>query len=368
MSDTNLKKLQSKSPTKSFPLLRNGEFYLSGTLAIIHHISVLDECFGTNLLGKDKTEKSEVCMWLNHTVNSIWPFYHHIIGQITGLNQSNQEVFKTACDDLNSVLDNLNDTLRFKSFLVGSGLTFADLFLAFSLYPYFTMLLTDEHRKRFANVARLYLYSANVKQVQQVLGRPRLCHQAHKPTSVAFTQPAKCEKEQPKEQAAKGKDQAKPKDTKDTKKVETKKIEAKKPEAKPEAEAEAKEDDTLEEPKKKTINKLDTLPPSLFELDAFKKEFLNTKEKKEVLKNFWQKFDSEGFSLWFVHYQKSPEQGKLAFKTKNLRSNFLQKVDKFRKYTFAVHGVYGKEPDLEIEGVWMWRGKDIPEEVIVALN
>lgn len=38
-------------------------------------------------------------------------------------------------------------------------------------------------------------------------------------------------------------------------------------------------------------------------------------------------------------------------------------MEKFRRYTFAVHGVYGAEPDLEVEGVWMWRGIDIPEEL-----
>ena len=30
---------------------------------------------------------------------------------------------------------------------------------------------------------------------------------------------------------------------------------------------------------------------------------------------------------------------------------------------FAVHGVYGDEPNLEIRGVWLWRGTGIPNEM-----
>lgn len=44
-------------------------------------------------------------------------------------------------------------------------------------------------------------------------------------------------------------------------------------------------------------------------------------------------------------------------------NGFLQRLDHFRKYTLAVHGVYGKEPNLEIRGCWLWRGTDIPNEM-----
>jgi len=38
-------------------------------------------------------------------------------------------------------------------------------------------------------------------------------------------------------------------------------------------------------------------------------------------------------------------------------------LDHFRKYAFAVHGVYGEEPQLEIRGAWLWRGNGIPNEI-----
>jgi len=96
---------------------------------------------------------------------------------------------------------------------------------------------------------------------------------------------------------------------------------------------------------------------------TLKKEFLNTKDQKPVLEKFWSIYDPKGYSLWFIHYQKSSTQGKVIFQTSNLKGNFLQKLDHFRKYCFSVHGVYGKEPNLEVEGVWMWKGTDIPQEL-----
>ena len=42
---------------------------------------------------------------------------------------------------------------------------------------------------------------------------------------------------------------------------------------------------------------------------------------------------------------------------------FLQKCDAVRRYAFAVHGVYGVEDDYKIRGMWMFRGKEIPQEM-----
>ena len=49
--------------------------------------------------------------------------------------------------------------------------------------------------------------------------------------------------------------------------------------------------------------------------------------------------------------------------TRNLANGFLQRLEHFRKYCFGVWGVYGEEPNLEIKGLFMWRGVDIPNEM-----
>ncbi len=49
--------------------------------------------------------------------------------------------------------------------------------------------------------------------------------------------------------------------------------------------------------------------------------------------------------------------------TKNLMDGFLQRIEHFRNYTMARHCVLGEEPNLEIKGLWLWRGTEIPFEM-----
>ncbi len=48
--------------------------------------------------------------------------------------------------------------------------------------------------------------------------------------------------------------------------------------------------------------------------------------------------------------------------TGNLKNGYLRNIEHFRKYTFCVLGVYGVEGNFDIDGVWLWRGTEIPEE------
>lgn len=106
---------------------------------------------------------------------------------------------------------------------------------------------------------------------------------------------------------------------------------------------------------------MDELPESPFILDDWKREFVNSPDRVKCLAEyFWPKFDAAGWSLWKVHYQKYEGEGEKVYLTSNLKNGFLQRLDHFRKYSFGVHGVYGDEPNLEIQGVWMWRGTEIP--------
>ena len=137
----------------------------------------------------------------------------------------------------------------------------------------------------------------------------------------------------------------------------------KKEEKKKEEKKKEEKKEVAEEPKKKKVNPLDELPASTFELEQFKRDFLNNKDKKDAMEKFWKAYDPKGYSIWWMEYQKLPSEGKVLFRTSNSKSFFLQKLDSFRKYCFAVHGVYGSEGDYEVRGVWMWRGTEIPAEI-----
>jgi elongation factor 1-gamma len=38
-------------------------------------------------------------------------------------------------------------------------------------------------------------------------------------------------------------------------------------------------------------------------------------------------------------------------------NGFLNRAEHVNKYTFARHGVFGEEPNLEIKGCWLLRGQ-----------
>ena len=110
----------------------------------------------------------------------------------------------------------------------------------------------------------------------------------------------------------------------------------------------------------KSSNPLDNLPMSKFNLFDFKTKFVNAVDKVEVIEELVNSFDPEGYSVYLLHYDKYEGEGQVVHMTNNLMNGFLQRLDNFRKYAFGVQGVYGDEPNLEIKGVWLWRGVGIP--------
>jgi len=99
--------------------------------------------------------------------------------------------------------------------------------------------------------------------------------------------------------------------------------------------------------------------------DEWKRVYSNTKQLEDVaMKWFWDNFDPTGYSIFFVEYQKLPTECTIDFVTANLLNGFMQRFEgTFRKYSFAVMDVIGKDKSFDIKGVWMFRGPNIPEEM-----
>jgi elongation factor 1-gamma len=291
----------------------------------------LAETYKPELLGSNAFEKAQVRQWVEFAGLEINRNSKALIYPLLGFMEYNEVAAKAATADLKEQLLILNKHLQGKSFVVGSNVTLADITLFSALRYYFTFVLVEDQRKKvYANITNWFTALANGENALKVFGRTVLC-------KIPLKAPKSEKKEEPKKE------------------------EPKKKEEKPAAKKEGEEDD--DQPKKKKANPLDLLPPTTFVLDEFKKEFLNTTEKAAVLKSFWDKIDLNGFSFWWMEYQKLPSEGKILFKTCNSSSFFLQKLDPFRKYCFGAHGVYGVEGGYEIRGVWMWRGTEIADEI-----
>jgi len=319
------KTLTPKSPTGTFPFLEIGDQVLSESRAIENYLAMK---YKPELLGENELEKAQVRQWSDFGIFEIGFCAKEIVYPIFGWKPYCKESADKANERLKGFMRTLDAQLKDKEYVMGAKLTLADVCLFRELKYFFQLVFPKGLRdKVFPNVTKWFQKMAETEEVKKVYGKILLCNQPLKP----FIQEQK---------------------------------EEKKPEKKQEKKQEKKPEEGEEPPKeKKKVNPLDLLPPSKLELETFKRAFLNNKDKEDAMNKFWEIYDPEGYSLWWVEYQNLPTECKILFRTSNSKGMFLQKCDAVRRYAFAVHGVYGVEDDYKIRGCWMFRGTEIPQEM-----
>ena len=317
------KTLTPKSPTGTFPFLETTEGILSESRAIENYLALKHR---PELLGENDYEKAQVRQWSDFAIFEIGYCAKEIVYPIFGYKNYCKESADKANNRLKEFMRTLDAHLKDKDFVMGSRLTLADVTLFRELKYFFQLVFPKGLRdKLFPNATKWFQRMAETEEVKKVYGKILLCNQPLKP----FVKEEKQEK---------------------------------KPEKRPEKHEETNKKE--EPPKeKKKVNPLDELPPSKLELESFKRAFLNNKDKEDAMNKFWEIYDPEGYSLWWVEYQNLPSECKILYRTSNSKGMFLQKCDAVRRYAFAVHGVYGVENDYKVRGMWMFRGKEIPQEM-----
>lgn len=324
-----------KNPNGKVPVLETKDGFIFESNAIVRHIARSNK--DKQLYGSNEYQQSLVDQWLDWTSLELEPPLIQLILPVLGWAEADKDKNKKAISDTMSALRILDNHLKVNNFIVGSNITLADIVIANTLVFPFRLLWEEKFRKNFTSVTKWFESVANLPAFTQVWGKLRFCQKQWEPAQLEKKEAPK--KEQKKEQPKQEKKEAK-------------------------KEAPKKEKNEDEEPKEKSEkNPLDALPASKFDLFAFKTLFVNAPDKKEAFKFFVDNYDPEGYSIYFVHYIKAEGEGKVLFLTNNLMNGTLQRLETFRKYAFAVHGVYGEEPNLEIQGVWVWRGVGIPNEV-----
>ena len=86
------KEILKYSPTKTFPILKAGDDFISGTLPIVKYLikSAKDDSDGVILdnrkilIGKNLKEEAKVDMWTNYIFSSIYPITSEIEAQLYG--------------------------------------------------------------------------------------------------------------------------------------------------------------------------------------------------------------------------------------------------------------------------------------------
>jgi len=238
---------------------------------------------------------------------------------------ANEAATSRAKEDIKSVLAVLNDHLLNNTFLVGENVTLADISVVVPLAEAYKSVFDEAFLKSFPNVTRWFQTCVNQKNFSKVLGAVTLA------SSSGSAAAAKGGKEESKKPAKKADEDL--------------------------------GDEDAPPPKKKNV--LDDLPPTPLNLDEWKRTYSNTKELEAVaMKWFWENYDPSGYSIWYTKYQKLPTECTIDFVTANLLNGFLQRFEgPFRKYSFGVIDVVGKDKSYDIQGVWMFRGSELPEEI-----
>lgn len=177
LTETDRTKLLLKSPTGSLPLLQVGDSFLSGTRAILKYlVSLSKESIIDFLHPSNKLESASIEMWIDYTVNSVWTLRESLLVNSNGKIEitSNNEIKKEALVDLGVVLERVNTDLQFKTFLVCSNLTLADLILACSLKEIYEVVLDEKTISNFNNLTRWFKLVSNLKQYKAIYGDVKL--------------------------------------------------------------------------------------------------------------------------------------------------------------------------------------------------
>jgi elongation factor 1-gamma len=324
----------AKSPLKKLPLLETPHGAIAEADAAMRYIA---RTTNHSLYSGSSEELAEVDTWLDICKSE---FEHAItlwVNAVLGHAYQPQELAH-ATGEVKKILFALEARLKTKRFVALDKLTLADVAFASTLQHAYRLIFDEKFRKPLSHVNAWFSTVTSLPEYEAVAGKQRLCVSELKPLAPAAAPeaPKAAKKEETKHEEAKQKPKPKPKDD---------------------------DDEDEEHQEKKGPNPLDLLPPSAFVLDDWKRLYANTKNKHEVIGTFWEKYENAGWSIWILKYQKAEGEGQVLYMTNNLLSGFIQRLDHFRRYSFGAFGVYGDEPSLEIQGVLMWRGQELTQEL-----
>jgi len=221
------------------------------------------------------------------------------------------------------------------------------------VYP-FKFVAEAKYREAFPHVIRWFTTCVNQPQFENVIGKVVLCEkELPLPTGAAAAGNKKDNKADKKEKAPK---EQKPKEEK---KKEEKPKEEKKPKKKDDDDDDMDEDLVPKAPKPEHPFKImDKEKPTPFVMDAWKKIYSNTNDYHDAMKQFFEMFDAEGWSLWRGDY-KYNEECKVLFMTSNLIGGFIQRTEEIRKWLFGTCTIRGEAPNMKVTHYFLIRGQSI---------
>lgn len=312
------------------PAFESGDTCLCDDSAIAHFVG------NAQTRGGDRTH--DVICWAGFAEGNLLPSVAQWVWPTLGIVSPNKSHVSAAKENLKDAFTFMNGVLANQTFMVGERITYADISCALTLRSAYENVFTPEWRAPFPHVNRWFMTIVNQPGVKSVIGDVTLCVKEAQFDAKKFAEvsgkakkdkPAK--KEQPKKEAKKAE---------------------KKPAPAPEPAKEAKPADPWA-----------NVPKFTMDMDAWKRFFSNNGEQ-ESLDHFWTLITpevKEHYSLWYCDYQYADELS-MDFMAANLVGGMYQRIEKLRKHAFASCIVGGTTRDLNITGLWFWRGQTLAFE------
>ena len=198
------------SPTKTYPVLKSGDDFITGALPIVRYLiksskDISDGVLLDNkkiLLGKNLREEAAIDTWTNYILTSITPITCEIKAQLHGKKKFEKEIFEIALSDLIDALSSVNERLKLNTFLTSNTIQLADLMLTSVLFQSFNEVLTQDKIEKIPNVTRMFKFISHLKEFEDIFGKYVPCTEQKAPEPFVETTP----KEEKKEKEGKKKD------------------------------------------------------------------------------------------------------------------------------------------------------------------
>jgi len=326
---------------KKFPLGKVPAFETSDGKFLTESNAIAYYVANEQLRGKSDIERAQVIQWLSFADSEIIPPSCTWVFPLLGIIAYDKQTVENAKEDVAKFMTSLNAHLLTRTYLVGERLTLADISVAMTLLQLYQYVLEPKLRAPYQNVNRWFQTVVNQPESIAVIGNFKLADKTleYDPKKVVDHQAKSSKKE---------------KDAKKESKKEVKKEKEPK-KAEPAEELDAAEAALAAEPK--SSNPFDAMPKGTFDMDDFKRCYSNQAVDKSV-PYFWEKFDSENYSIWLGEYKYNEDLSKV-FMSCNLIGGMYQRLDKMRKAAFASACLFGTDDDSTISAIWVWRGQDL---------
>ena len=274
----------AKNPAGKIPVLDTPTGPLFESNAIARYVARLRPDSG--LYGASFYQQAQVDQWIDFSANELEPargvWLYTVIG---ALPSNNPKPLQEAKKDVEAALKVLDSHFLHNTYLVGQGVTLADIAIFSALLDVYAKLLSPQSQKQYPNLLRWFNTIANQPEVSGVVGKVTFATAEGQPAPAAKGGKAdKADKAGEKKEAAKKEDKPKPA-------------------PKPAADADDGDDDE-DKPKEKARNPLDDLPPTSMQLDPIKKlAFSQRPILSDFFEQLWPQFDYSGYTWYTLHYK-----------------------------------------------------------------